>query len=139
MFLEICNAEVIFSLNELRDFSLFYKMFSSYFFLTNFCVVCVCIVLKFSQCDEAIDGSEDARNNSREQVQPTPLILHLNETAANELMEEANRKFVSNTSFDDIINDNNTHQMLLRYRERYFSYIYLFIFFIKISANILKV
>lgn len=47
-----------------------------------------------------------------------PLIMHLNQSAADILIQEANSIYVSNTSFDDLISDNDTHQLFLRYRER---------------------
>lgn len=45
-------------------------------------------------------------------------MRHLNGSAVDVLMQEANQMFVSNTSFDDIINDNETYRLILQYRER---------------------
>ncbi|KAG8199477.1 hypothetical protein JTE90_009325 [Oedothorax gibbosus] len=72
-----------------------------------------------------VDDSDDlpeieasANSTQEERVLPTPLIVHLNKSTAQLLMDEANSVFVSNISFSDLVNDNETYQMLLRNRER---------------------
>ncbi|GIX73772.1 uncharacterized protein CDAR_445011 [Caerostris darwini] len=79
------------------------------------CVLCFYVFLHHS-CSGGADGTSS--NNSQEHVIPTPLIMHLNQSTAEQLAQEANSMFVSNTSINDIINDNETQQMLMRYRER---------------------
>lgn len=74
-----------------------------------------------SVVEDSNDHSEiegNANSTQEERVLPTPLIEHLNRSTAQLLMEEANNMFVSNTSFSDFVNNNETHQMLLRNRER---------------------
>lgn len=73
--------------------------------------------LKWAICNET-DISNFTLRSSREQAQPMPLLLHLNQSTADILIQEANSIYVSNTSFDDFVNDNDTHQLFLRYRER---------------------
>ncbi|GFU49181.1 uncharacterized protein TNCV_2674781 [Trichonephila clavipes] len=80
------------------------------------CVLCFYVLLHHSQSEST---NETASNNSsQEHVLPTPLILHLNQSAAQLLIQEANNMFVSNTSINDIISNNETQLMLMRYRER---------------------
>ncbi|GFS47863.1 uncharacterized protein TNIN_115261 [Trichonephila inaurata madagascariensis] len=80
------------------------------------CVLCFYLLLHHSQSEST---NETASNNSsQEHVLPTPLILHLNQSAAQLLIQEANNMFVSNTSINDIISNNETQVMLMRYRER---------------------
>ncbi|GBN62663.1 hypothetical protein AVEN_136528-1 [Araneus ventricosus] len=82
------------------------------------CVLCFYLFLHRSQSENADVAVSNSNNGSQEHVLPTPLILHLNQSAAQMLIQEANSMFVSNISINDIINDNETQQMLIRYRER---------------------
>ncbi|CAL1276223.1 unnamed protein product [Larinioides sclopetarius] len=82
------------------------------------CVLCFYLFLHHSQSENA-GGANNSNSSSQEHILPTPLILHLNQSAAQMLIQEANSMFVSNTSINDIINDNETQQMLIRYRERF--------------------
>ncbi|XP_055936295.1 uncharacterized protein LOC129965991 [Argiope bruennichi] len=81
-------------------------------------VLCFYLFLHHSQSENTDGVVNNSNNSSQEHVLPTPLILHLNQSAAQLLIQEANNLFVSNTSINDIISDNETHQMLIRYRER---------------------
>lgn len=99
-----------------RNQQIFYSMFR-YFLFWSFNAICFCALLKWSRCNYTDNTTFSARS-SREQAQPMPLIMHLNQSAADILIQEANSIYVSNTSFDDLISDNDTHQLFLRYRER---------------------
>ncbi|GFT82605.1 uncharacterized protein NPIL_273471 [Nephila pilipes] len=81
------------------------------------CALCFYLFLHRSR-SENTNGTANNNNSSQEHVLPTPLILHLNQSAAQLLIQEANNMFVSNTSINDIISDNETQQMMMRYRER---------------------
>lgn len=79
--------------------------------------LCFYLLLHHSKSENANETTNNT-SNSQEHILPTPLILHLNQSAAQLLIQEANNMFVSNTSINDIISDNETQLMLMRYRER---------------------
>ncbi|XP_071033649.1 uncharacterized protein [Parasteatoda tepidariorum] len=82
-----------------------------------FVVVCL-FGCQLSYSDELTESGYGNITNSRELFQPTPLITNLTRSAAEVLIQEANNAFVSNTSLVDLIQNNITHHLLLRYRER---------------------
>ncbi|KFM79735.1 hypothetical protein X975_26264, partial [Stegodyphus mimosarum] len=81
-----------------------------------FAVIYFCFLLH--HCRSQDENGVVSTNISQELIKPTPIMRHVNQSFVDALIQEANRAFVSNTSFDDLINDNDTQQMLLRYRER---------------------
>lgn len=88
-----------------------------YFLFWSISILSIFFSMKWAICNET-DSSNFTLRSSREQAQPMPLLLHLNQSTADILIQEANSIYVSNTSFDDFVNDNDTHQLFLRYRER---------------------